>query len=107
MEYIFEAFQNSFKIGEKVIFITNVKNENKQDGDLMLTSLRLVFYPAKPKEIKDVLFIEIKVIDSIKLTENGLIITSENKKGVYEIDFLKDEFIKKIKEINSDISVIY
>lgn len=106
MEHIFEAFQNSFQKDEKAIFIANVKNEQNEEGDLMLTNKRMVFYPAKPKEIKDVLFINIDLIDSVERTDKGLIISSGDKKGTYEIEHLKEDFIQKLQELNSNIQLL-
>lgn len=105
MEHIFEAFQNSFEPNEKVNFIANVKDESNEEGDLMLTSKRLIFYPSKPKTIKDVLFININLIDSIHKTEKGIEIYSEEKKGVFEIEYLKDDLIQKLLELNTSIQV--
>jgi len=106
MEHIFEAFQQSFQSDEKVIFIANVKNEQNQEGDLMLTNKRMVFYPAKPKEIKDVLFINIMLIDSVQQTEKGLIISSGDKIGTYEIEILKEDLIQKLQAVNSNIQLL-
>lgn len=106
MEHIFEAFQNSFQKDEKAIFIANVKNEQNEEGDLMLTNKRMVFYPAKPKEIKDVLFINIDLIDSVERTDKGLIISSGDKKGTYEIEHLKEDFIQKLQGLNSNIQLL-
>lgn len=105
MEHIFEAFQNSFQLDEKAFFIANVKNEQNEEGDLMLTNKRMVFYPAKPKEIKDVLFINIDLIDSVERTEKGLIISSGDKKGTYEIEHLKDDFVQKLRGLNANIQL--
>jgi len=106
MEHIFEAFQNSFLPDEKAIFIANVKNEQNEEGDLMLTNKRMVFYPAKPKEIKDVLFINIDLIDSVERTEKGLIVSSGDKKGAYEIEHLKEDFIQKLQGLNANIQLL-
>ena len=105
MEHIFEAFQNSFQPDEKAIFIANVKDERDEEGDLMLTNKRMVFYPAKPKGIKDVLFINIDLIDSVENTEKGITITSGDKKGNYEIEHLKNDFIDKLIALNAKVLV--
>lgn len=105
MEHIFEAFQNSFQHEEKVIFIANVKNQQNEEGDLMLTSKRMVFYPAKPKEINDILFIDIELIDSIEKTDNGIVISNGNKFEKYEIEYLKEDFIQKIFNLNDKIII--
>lgn len=105
MEHIFEAFQNSFQPDEKAIFIANVKDEKNQEGDLMLTNKRMVFYPAKPKEISDILFINIDLIDSIELTAKGVIVLSGDKKGTFEIEHLKEDFVQKLKSLNSNIHI--
>lgn len=106
MEHIFEAFQNSFQPDEKAIFIANAKDEKNQEGDLMLTNKRMVFYPAKPKEISDVLFINIDLIDSVEQTEKGLIVLSGDKKGTYEIEHLKKDFVQKLKSLNNNIQIV-
>lgn len=105
MEHIFEAFQNSFQTDEKVIFIANVKDDNKTEGDLMLTQKRLVFYPAKPKSINDILFIKVDLISVIENTEKGIHIYSGEKKGSYEFEFLKGDLIDKLKQLNTNIEV--
>jgi len=105
MEHIFEAFQNSFQPNEKAIFIANVKDEKNEDGDLMLTNNRLIFYPAKPKKIQDVLFINIELITEIKKNDKGLEISSGTNKSVYEMEILKDDFISKILDINTKIVI--
>lgn len=105
MEHIFEAFQNSFQPNEKAIFIANVKNEQNQEGDLMLTNKRLIFYPAKPKKIQDVLFINIDLITEIKSTTKGLEISSGLNKSNYEMELLKSDFISKIRDLNTYIVI--
>nr|WP_297309154.1 hypothetical protein [uncultured Flavobacterium sp.] len=106
MEHIFEAFQNSFSENEKVNFIANVKDETNEEGDLMITSKRLIFYPAKPKSINDVMFINVDLIDTIKNTAKGIEISSNDKKGTFELEYLKEELIQKLLEINHQIQII-
>ena len=105
MEHIFEAFQNSFQPDEKAIFIANVKDESNEDGDLMLTTKRMVFYPAKPKGIKDVMFINIDIIDSVKRTDKGILVSSGDKFAKFEIDHLREDFIEKISNINNMLKI--
>jgi len=103
MEHIFEAFQNSFQTNEKVIFIANVKDENNTDGDLLLSNKRLIFYPAKPKKIQDVLFVDIHWITKIECKEKNIVISNNDKKNTYEMELLKEDFLQKIAEINKNI----
>ena len=105
MEHIFEAFQNSFQADEKVIFISNVKDEKNAEGDLILTSKRLCFYPAKPNNISDVMYVNIELITEIEKTDKGIVISNGDNKGRYEMEMLKDDFIEKILALNNNIKV--
>lgn len=105
MEHIFEAFQKSFEKDEKAIFITNVKDERNIDGDLMLTEKRMIFYPAKPQTIQDVLFISIALIDKIVVTEKGVIVSSGEKSSTYEMEHIKQDFIEKIQKLNTNLII--
>lgn len=105
MEHIFEAFQNSFQPNETVIFIANVKDEKQEEGDLMLTQKRLIFYPAKPKAINSILFIDIDTLDVIENAAKGLTIASGDKIAFYEIEYLKEDLIQNLKQINASINV--
>lgn len=105
MEHIFDAFQNSFTSGEKAIFIANVKDERNEEGDLMLTGKRMIFYPAKPKQIQDVLFIAIELIDSVTRTEKGIVVASQEKSSSYEMEHIREDFIEKLQNLNSNIKI--
>lgn len=105
MEHIFEAFQNSFQPDEKVIFISNVKDEKNAEGDLILTSKRLCFYPAKPNNISDVMYVNIELITEIQITDKGILISNGQNKGTYEMEILKEDFIEKFLTLNNNVKV--